>query len=128
MVGVDTQVYHGFLRCGALGAITGIGNCLPHQVLKLVSLCQLATSGDVDARCYAQELDEALCVLSNYDEGPDLVLYYKHLMVLLGDPDYRYHFNQTDCLSSGQRRFAEEQLRLFLSWWDNWRGKSYGHA
>lgn len=45
MVGVDTQVYHGFLHCGAVGAITGIGNCLPSQVLKLVSLCQLATTG-----------------------------------------------------------------------------------
>src|SRR4029078_1092550 len=28
MVGVDTQVCHGFIRCGAVGAITGIGNCL----------------------------------------------------------------------------------------------------
>ena len=29
MVGVDTQVVHGFVHCGAVGAITGIGNCLP---------------------------------------------------------------------------------------------------
>ena len=126
MVGVDTQVYHGFLHCGALGAITGIGNCLPSQVLKLVSLCQLATTGDVEARRLAQELDEALCVLSNYDEGPDLVLYYKYLLRLLGDPDYEYHFNESDCLSPSQRRFVEGQLRLFLSWWDHWPGKSYG--
>ena len=26
MVGVDTTVYHGFVNCGAVGAITGIGN------------------------------------------------------------------------------------------------------
>jgi 1-pyrroline-4-hydroxy-2-carboxylate deaminase len=26
MVGVDTQVFHGFVNCGATGAITGIGN------------------------------------------------------------------------------------------------------
>jgi dihydrodipicolinate synthase/N-acetylneuraminate lyase len=29
MVGVDTAVYHGFVNCGATGAITGIGNALP---------------------------------------------------------------------------------------------------
>ena len=29
MVGVDTQVVHGFVRCGAKGAITGVGNALP---------------------------------------------------------------------------------------------------
>jgi len=33
MAGVDTQVYHGFINCGATGAITGIGNCLPKEVL-----------------------------------------------------------------------------------------------
>ena len=34
MVGVDTAVYHGFVQCGAAGAITGIGNCLPREVLQ----------------------------------------------------------------------------------------------
>jgi 4-hydroxy-tetrahydrodipicolinate synthase len=123
MVGVDTQVYHGFLRCGAVGAITGIGNCLPTQVLKFVSLCQLARGGDIQARRYASELNEAFYVLSNYDEGPDLVLYYKYLLVLLGDGDYELHFNETDRLSSSQRRFAEAQLKQFLDWWQNWPGK-----
>ena len=33
MVGVDTQVLHGFLHCRAGGAITGVGNALPAQVL-----------------------------------------------------------------------------------------------
>ena len=33
MAGVDTQVFHGFVNCGARGAITGIGNCLPAEVL-----------------------------------------------------------------------------------------------
>ena len=41
-----------------------------------------------EARSRAAELDEALAVLSKYDEGPDLVLYYKHLMVLEGNPDH----------------------------------------
>lgn len=128
MVGVDTQVYHGFLHCGAVGAITGIGNCLPEQVLKLVSLCQLAVSGDVQARRLAQELDEALAVLSHYDEGPDLVLYYKYLLVLLGQSEYEHHFIETDGLSASQRRFAENQLQLFMDWWGNWEGKSHGNG
>ena len=34
MIGVDTAVYHGFVNCGASGAITGIGNCLPREVLQ----------------------------------------------------------------------------------------------
>ena len=38
LVGVDTQVCHGMLRCGAIGMITGIGNVLPQQVLKLFEL------------------------------------------------------------------------------------------
>ena len=39
LVGVDTQVCHGMLRCGAIGLITGIGNVLPQPVLKLFELC-----------------------------------------------------------------------------------------
>jgi dihydrodipicolinate synthase/N-acetylneuraminate lyase len=31
MVGVDTEVFHGFVNCGATGAITGIGNVLPRR-------------------------------------------------------------------------------------------------
>ncbi|NQV23727.1 MAG: dihydrodipicolinate synthase family protein [Rhodopirellula sp.] len=126
MVGVDTQVYHGFLHCGAVGAITGIGNCIPTEVLKLISLCEQAAAGDATARQLAKELEEALIVLSTYDEGPDLVLYYKYLMTLVGDSDYQYHFNETDELSASQRRFAEAQLKTFQAWWATWPGKIYG--
>ncbi len=126
MAGVDTQVFHGFVHCGAVGAITGIGNCLPEQVLHLVSLCQKAAAGDVEARRLAKELDNALIVLSTYDEGPDLVLFYKYLLVLLGDNDYAVHFNETDTLCPSQTGFAEAQLNLFLDWWNNWPGKDYG--
>jgi 4-hydroxy-tetrahydrodipicolinate synthase len=125
MAGVDTQVFHGFVHCGAAGAITGIGNCLPEQVLKLVSLCQLAAHGDVEARRLAKELDEALIVLSTYDEGPDLVLYYKYLLFRQGDADYELHFNETDSLSESQKGFVEAQLKLFLDWWRAWPGKTY---
>lgn len=126
MVGVDTQVFHGFLHCGAVGAITGIGNCLPKEVLQLVSLCRLAAQGDAEARRLAQELDDALIVLSTFDEGPDLVLYYKYLLTLLGDADFELQLNPTDALSPSQREFAASQLRLFQIWWENWPGTSYG--
>ncbi len=125
MVGVDTQVVHGFVHCGAVGAITGIGNCLPEPVLKLLELSSLAASGDVEARRLAQQLDESLIVLSTFDEGPDLVLYYKYLLVLLGESDYEHHFNETDRLSSSQQQFATAQLKLFQDWWQDWPGKSY---
>eukprot|EP00913_Durusdinium_trenchii_P023471 g22049.t1 len=99
MVGVDTQVFHGFVRCGAVGAITGVGNALPGPVLRLIELCEQAAAGNCESRRLALELDDALAVLSKYDEGPDLVLYYKHLMVLEGNPEYAHHFNATDALS-----------------------------
>jgi len=122
MVGVDTQVFHGFVRCGAVGAITGVGNALPKQVLRLIELCKKAAAGCVESRRLAQELDSALAVLSKYDEGPDLVLYYKHLMVLEGNPEYATHFNATDRLSVSQKAFLENQWRLFKAWCANWPG------
>ena len=125
MAGVDTQVYHGFVHCGAVGAITGIGNCLPNEVLTLIDLCKRAAQGDAEARKFARELEEALIVLSTYDEGPDLVLYYKYLLELQGDDDYKYHFNQTDSLSASQREFAQKQFELFQNWWAQWEGKTY---
>ena len=122
MVGVDTQVYHGFVRCGAVGAITGIGNALPGPVLRLVELCRRAADGDVAARRLALELDEALRVLSTYDEGPDLVLHYKELMVLEGHAAYEHQLNPTDALSPTQRAHTREQWRLFHDWWAGWPG------
>lgn len=117
MVGVDTGVYHGFVNCGAGGAITGIGNALPREVLHLVALCERAAAGDVAARAAARELEEALMVLSSYDEGPDLVLHYKYLMVLNGESEYTLHFNETDELSASQRRQLENQYALFKTWY-----------
>ena len=122
MVGVDTQVFHGFVRCGAVGAITGVGNALPRPVLRLMELCQQATAGDSKARQLAAELDNALSVLSTYDEGPDLVLYYKHLMVLEGNAEYEHHFNSSDSLSVSQQGFIEAQWKMFRSWWEKWPG------
>ncbi len=123
MVGVDTQVYHGFVHCGASGAITGVGNALPREVLRMVELCELAATGDALARQRASELNEALTVLSTFDEGPDLVLYYKYLMVLEGNPEYEHHLNATDRLSSSQRAFIHAQWQLFRNWWNSWPGR-----
>lgn len=120
MVGVDTQVVHGFVNCGATGAITGIGNALPREVLQLVALSKQAATGDARARRQALELESALAVLSSFDEGPDLVLYYKYLMVLNGASEYGLHFNETDVLSEAQRRYAENQYALFKRWYANW--------
>jgi len=125
MVGVDTQVFHGYVNCGATGAITGIGNAIPEQVLKMVDLCERAVQGDVAARRFAKELEEALLVLSTYDNGPDLVLYYKYLLVLNGEAEYTLHFNETDALSPSQQQFVEDQYAQFKKWWNNWDGKSY---
>ncbi|ATP51414.1 dihydrodipicolinate synthase family protein [Pseudomonas kermanshahensis] len=120
MVGVDTQVVHGFVNCNATGAITGIGNALPREVLHLVALAKRAAKGDAKARRLAGELEAALAVLSSFDEGCDLVLYYKHLMVLNGDQEYALHFNESDALSDAQRRYAEQQYALFRTWYADW--------
>ena len=120
MIGVDTNVVHGFVNCGAAGAITGVGNVLPREVLHLVVLSQAAAKGDVMARQRAAELDAAMGALSSFDEGPDLVLYYKHMMVLNGDDAYKLHFNEDDVLSDSQRGYAEAQLKLFRAWYAEW--------
>ncbi|WP_171208137.1 MULTISPECIES: dihydrodipicolinate synthase family protein [unclassified Ruegeria] len=120
MVGVDTEVYHGFVNCGATGAITGIGTALPKEALLLAALCEKAAQGHAEARLRARELEEAFGVLASFDEGTDLVLYYKHLLVLNGEEEYRLHINETDMLSDAQRNYCEQQYRLFQTWFADW--------
>ncbi len=120
MIGVDTAVYHGYVNCGATGAITGIGNVLPKEVIHLCKLSQAAAEGDAEARQRAQELEHALGVLSSFDEGPDLVLYFKHMMVMKGDKEYTLHFNETDALTDSQRGYVEAQYKLFKAWYASW--------
>jgi 1-pyrroline-4-hydroxy-2-carboxylate deaminase len=121
MVGVDTQVVHGIVNCGAVGAITGIGNALPGPVLELVALCKLAAKGDPLAERRARELDAALAVLSSFDEGVDLVLHYKYLMVLAGHPEYDKHFNESDSLSLSQQNYTKQQWYKFQAWYAAWK-------
>jgi len=120
MIGVDTAVFHGFVNCGATGAITGIGNVLPKEVLHLCKLSQAAAAGDPHARVRAQELEQALAILSSFDEGPDLVLFFKHMMVLKGDTEYSLHFNESDALTDSQRGYVETQFKLFNNWYAGW--------
>lgn len=120
MIGVDTCVFHGFVNCGATGAITGIGCVLPKEVLHLAALCRAAAAGDAEARARALELEAALAVLSSFDEGPDLVLYFKHMMVLKGDAEYALHFNADDALTDSQKGYVETQLKLFDNWYATW--------
>ena len=64
--------------------ITGIGNVIPEAIIKLYKLCIEAGNGSVNSRRLAIELNDALKVLSTFDEGPELVLYYKFLLYLKG--------------------------------------------
>ncbi len=100
VVGVDTQVFHGIVNCGAIGVITGIGNVIPEAVLKLYELSTEASNGSAKSRQLALELNDALKVLSTFDEGPDLVLFYKYLLKLKGEDEYNFHFNESDKLST----------------------------
>jgi 4-hydroxy-tetrahydrodipicolinate synthase len=123
LVGVDTQVVHGIVYCGAVGVITGIGNVLPDAVLTLIRLARAAAGGDPEALRLAVELERALGPLSEFDEGTDLVLFYKHLATLAGHPEYEHHLNPTDQLTDSQRRHAAGQFDRFRRWWSTWDGR-----
>ena len=123
VVGVDTQVVHGMVNCGATGVITGIGNALPVETLRLVELCREARAGSVDAMRLAKELDEALSVLARFDEGPDLVLGFRRLMVLEGSADYACPMLASDALSASQRAFIDGAWQRFRRWWGCWPGR-----
>lgn len=120
MAGVDTGVYHGYVKCGAAGTITGIGNVIPKETLHFVALAKAAAAGDLEARTRAAELGEALEVLASWDEGCDLVLFYKYLMVLEGNAEYGLHFNPTDALTPSQCGWAERQFAQFKQWYAEW--------
>lgn len=123
LVGVDTQVMHGFVRCGAVGAITGVGNAMPAAVLRLCELSRRAAHGNASARRLAAELSDAMATLAAYDEGPDLVLYYKRLMTLAGHDGYEHSVQPSDSLSPTQRAWVDAQWHQFQAWWNGWPGR-----
>jgi 1-pyrroline-4-hydroxy-2-carboxylate deaminase len=120
MVGVDTAVVYGFVNCGAKGAITGIGNVLPKEFIHLSRFASAPAAGDVRAGRLAKELEAALAELSTFDEGPDLVLFFKYLLTLKGENEYALNFNETDCLTPSQRGYAEAQFKFFNIWYKSW--------
>ncbi len=120
MVGVDTEVHHGFAKCGAVGTITGIGTIFPKEALLQVALSKKAAQGDPEADLRARELADALSVIAKFDEGVDLVLYFKHMMVLKGEEEYRRNINETDALSPSQAGFCTTQFHQFNAWFANW--------
>ena len=122
VVGVDTEVVHGIVHCGASGVITGVGNALPAETLRLIELARQATGGDPAALRLAHELDAALSVLARFDEGPDLVLFYRQLMVLEGNPQYAHSLNPADELSGPQLAFVQQAWQRFRRWWARWPG------
>ena len=84
---------------------------IPKEILHFVALAKAAAQGDVDARLRAQELGEALEVLSSWDEGCDLVLYYKHMMVLQGDPEYALQHQPDRCPDTQPARLGRDAAR-----------------
>ena len=89
-------------------------------------LCQAAeTQGDHEAWLLAEELDRRLLPLSDYDADPRLVLYYKHLLALLGESEYQNQRPAEIALGASDRNEAQAQLLRFQLWWENWPGKDY---
>jgi hypothetical protein len=86
----------------------------------LSNLSRKAAAGNAEARVRAKELEEAFSVLASFDEGPELVLFFKYLLVLNGEEEYRLHFSETDQLNDAQRHYCEEQYSLFKSWFSDW--------
>ena len=118
MAGVDTQVFHGFVNCGARGAITGIGNCLPAEVLHYLKLCGQAAEGCTTARRYAEEPSRHCTSCPSLTKARTVPL------------QHRYRATPTTSTisipptASGKpTRHAEDQLKLFKNWWTNWDGK-----
>ena len=123
VVGVDTEVVHGIVDCGGGRRDHRDRQCAARgraQVDRAVPAGR--GRGFPDSLRLALELERALGPLAAFDEGPDLVLFYKHLAVLAGDPAYEHQVNATDALSASQRRFAAEQFGRFRRWWANWDG------
>ena len=79
-----------------------------------------ASNGSAKSRRLALELNDALKVLSTFDEGSDLVLYYKYLLYLKGEHEYKFNFYESDKLGESQTTFAKNNFKLFNEWWIAW--------
>jgi dihydrodipicolinate synthase/N-acetylneuraminate lyase len=121
VVGLDTQVVHGFTKCKAKGAITGVGNVIPEAVSTLIRLCQeYQTNPSEQLLSRIEALDRIIMPLAEYDAGPHLVFYYKYLMTLQGYEGYERHIFQEDRLTAEQAREAKGRLEEFKMRWVQW--------
>lgn len=126
VIGIDNALVHGVMGCGAVGAVTGVGNVLPQEVMYLWKLLLLAQEkGDAEAWRLAEELDRRLLPMADYDADPRLVLYYKHLLSLLDESGYEHQRPTGATLSDSEKSEAAAQLKLFQMWWKDWSGKEY---
>ena len=64
----------------------------------------------------------ALGILALFDDGVDLVLFYKYLLVLERNSGYEQHFDASDRLPNSQKQYAQAQLELFKCWYARWPG------
>ena len=117
----QASVFHGYVNCGAVGAITGIGNVLPTEVLHLTNLCVAAARGEAEARSRALELEQAMAMLASFDVGADLVLYSSASARAAQQPrGTRCAFNETDELTPSQRRLRHAPARALDAWYADW--------
>lgn len=119
MDGVDTEVHHGFVKCGGVGAMIGMGTICPCETLLQVA-SPAATPKATPKPTSARELENAFSVLATCDEGVDLVLCFKHLLVMKGHDEHRVNLLGTDALSPSQARVCEAQCHKVNAWFADW--------
>ncbi len=122
MVGVDTEVYDGVVKSGASGTITGIGTGFPTRFCFGLP-CRARPPRAIPRPIRARELAEAFSVLAGFDEGVDLVVSFKPMMVLNGEDEYRANLNETDELSPARAGYCEARYRRFRAGFANWSGQ-----
>ena len=122
VVGVDTQVVHGIVHCGATGVITGVGNALPAETLRLVELARLAAEGDPEALVLPMNWMPRSPCSPVSTKVRTWSCSTRHLMVLEGNPQYAQSHNPNDELSGPQRAFVEQAWQRFRRWWERWPG------
>ena len=120
MIGVDTAVVHGYVNCGATGAITGIGNVLPKEVMHLCKLCRRPRPRrcrGAPARTGARTGDRRARVLRRRARsGP---LFQAHDGAE-GEPGIHAALQRDRRLDREPARLCRAQLALFDSWYADW--------
>jgi alpha-2-macroglobulin len=121
-------VFHGFVHCGAAGAITGVGNCLPAEVLRLVELAA-ARPPATPRRRASPASSTTRCTCSRPStRGPTWSCTTSTSRRSWATTRTRTRSTRTTRSSASQRRYVEAQLRRFQAWWRAWPGARCGAA